>query len=707
MTGSARGGRQSISMKQLLSVTNSDKLNRYNMQFTLGALESGLAQTWDVGIPTHLGHDLHRLIAWSRGLGVHLEPGLARLTGITYVPENEEEHEHVRQLALRQRVARVRKVVEPHLADLEKRLGVHLSGSQSACNPDCAALHEPGLAVRMFPDLFAIKDNDGLILIDQLTPVAPGVFVRDGLVLFAHSFFRRSLSRLNSLNTAFLSRLFALRNQPDLRIRIALDEDMVGLASTFREHFELEYWWGPKFSDDLEEIPIPTIARHEATDLERQIHGISRTEFWWYTQDGARSFECEELQDLPSLGVGHDVFGCRFVHSRVDEKTGEPAHLDGAIRMYNEDAMVRRLDQDIMRAGRHSEYSKLWRVDGPILVATFKELICHYYRDNKLVGEYFGGVEASHAVAPNVLQEEAPRNPLASYVSGDMKRGDGVRVHLAYNPKGDGARAPRLIEPLDWLNYGDERYSCMESDATELIKVLRRRGETIMVPEKTSRIKFRDAVVNLPLVMHTGSNAMRLLQGTASAIQELCAAWCARNDDKLLSFTLGVEYDDRDDYYSFAGHVSDMLDWLTIHPLQVPDSANEIAQWLERVYETMNEDRAPVDDDPPLSGMMQKSGVLAFKRQLLDPADYSLEWDESAKGMVAKLSIPRDNHELCDLISSHHLTAAGCLLLNRCECSACGGDYTGCLCCKTTDKGVSQIVKEFKVAGAFWTNRTL
>jgi hypothetical protein len=598
-------GRYGIAMKQLLTVTNSDRLNRYNMQFTLGALESSLAQTWDVGVPTHLGHDLHRLIAWSRELGVHLEPGLARLTGITYVPENEAEHEQVRQLANRERVARVRRVVEPHLAELEKRLGKCLTGSQRACNPDCAALREPGLAVRMFPDLFAKRDKHRLIPIDQLTPVAPGVFERDGLVFFAHSFFRRLLSQLNSLNTAFLSRLFALGDLPDLSVRIALDEDTVGLTSTFHEHFELEYWWGPKFSEDLEEIPIPTIARHEASDVDRQFHGISRTEFWWYAQDGARSFECEELQDLPSLGVGECVFGCRFVHSRVDGTTGQPVHLDGAIRMYKEEAMVRRLDQDILRAGRHSEYTKLWRVDGPLSVATFKELICHYYRDNKLVGEYFGGVEASQAAAPAVMPQEEPRNPLASYVSGDMGRGDSVRVHVAYNPKAGEGRAPLQIEPLDWLTLGEERYSYIESDATELVKVLRRRGEAIVVPQGTARIKFQDAVLNLPLVMHTGTDAVRLVEGTVSAIQELCSAWCARGDDKLLSFTLGVEYDDRDVYFSFASHIADLLDWLTKHSLHVPNGVNGISQWLEQVYATLSEDRAPANDEPPLSGMMQ------------------------------------------------------------------------------------------------------
>lgn len=224
-----------MAMKQYLTVTNSDRLNRYNMKFTVAALESALAKSWELGIPTHLGHDLHRLIAWSRGLGVHLEPGLARLTGITFLPEDDTEREHVCSMANQHRAVRIRKTVEPHLPELEKRLGKHLTGSHRACDLDCAALRENELAVRMFPELFAQRDKDGLIPIGQLTPIAPGVFGRDGLVLFAHPFLRRSLSRLNSLNTAFLSRMFELQEQSGLSIRVALDEDAVGLASTFHE----------------------------------------------------------------------------------------------------------------------------------------------------------------------------------------------------------------------------------------------------------------------------------------------------------------------------------------------------------------------------------------------------------------------------------------------------------------------------------------
>jgi hypothetical protein len=74
---------------------------------------------------------------------------------------------------------------------------------------------------------------------------------------------------------------------------------MVGLASTYHQREELEYWWRPKFNDDLTSIS-PNVTHHEATPEERMYHCISRTEFWWQSCDGKHIFEAEELRDLPS-----------------------------------------------------------------------------------------------------------------------------------------------------------------------------------------------------------------------------------------------------------------------------------------------------------------------------------------------------------------------------------------------------------------------
>lgn len=75
--------------------------------------------------------------------------------------------------------------------------------------------------------------------VGELTPVQPGVFRVGEYAVFAHPFFRRSLSRLNTLNTHFLGRLYNLPVDGS-DVRVALDPDMLGLASTYNETVELE-----------------------------------------------------------------------------------------------------------------------------------------------------------------------------------------------------------------------------------------------------------------------------------------------------------------------------------------------------------------------------------------------------------------------------------------------------------------------------------
>ena len=65
---------------------------------------------------------------------------------------------------------------------------------------------------------------------------------------------------------------------------------------------------------------------------------IRQTEFSWYTQDERKTFECEEITDIPNIVSGGDeYYGCRFTHSMLDGESGLPYHLDGAIRAYTDE----------------------------------------------------------------------------------------------------------------------------------------------------------------------------------------------------------------------------------------------------------------------------------------------------------------------------------------------------------------------------------
>ena len=685
-------------MKQMLAVFNSNRINRNGSIFTVGALESGLSQSWDFGLPSLVSHDIHRPIAWSHGLCLLIEPGLVRFIGMTSIPENDMEREDVTS-AFRECLSRsINEVFVLHDAELKRLLGSHLRSDEKKFVPDCAALCGPDLAVRTFPEIFRQVDKDGLVSLRKLHSIKPGIFDKDGLLIFAHPFFRRSLSRLNSLNSAFLERLQDLATKrSDLDIRIALDHDMVGLAKTLKDHIELEYWWGPIFNNDLSKIPAG-VTKHAASDRLKFFYGISATEFWWYVQNNRRTFECEEIRDIPSLGVGAREYGCRFVHSIIGTDR-EPYHIDGAIRLYDETGINHRRGTDIMKAGKESTYRKLWRIDGSIDIEIWKELLCHYYRDNSLVGEYLGGIDENKKVSEEILNDiEGDRS--ASYVPPLISQGEGVRISISYHSK-EACSDPRHIIALDRFKMGDKDWQpYVESDTVELIKLLRRGGKQITVPLEAVYIVFEDRVFNFPLIMHCGPEAIQNAEITKAAMAVLCEEWNKNNTFLSVVCNIGVQYSDRSVYFSMAGNPSDLCSWLRCDEAKFPRSKDDLGLWSENVAKTVNRQYHSAKDSPPLVNILEKSGLLVFKRHSLDRDQYSLKWDNEKNAMMAELKV--SEKEIQELINRNKLWMAPVFLIKESKCSFCKDFYRNCLCSKTLDENVTQILTDLSLLDCIW-----
>src|SRR5258708_7305029 len=240
------------------------------MMFTPGGLWSGYEQSWEHGLPANLGHDLHALIGWNVPFGLYINPKRTAFVLEVQIPETKEENEHLWQLGQGARHHRLTEVVGPHVDELKKRLGAALEGEVHMEHPSCAALAGPGMARRRFPEVFAEEDDDGLVPLASLTVKAPGVFEKDGLLLFAHQYLRRSLSRMNTLNSPFLQE-FQTREMPGCVRKIRLDSDMVGLPETYQETIELAYWRGPLFNEDPPSVPNG-VTPHQAREATRKIH---------------------------------------------------------------------------------------------------------------------------------------------------------------------------------------------------------------------------------------------------------------------------------------------------------------------------------------------------------------------------------------------------------------------------------------------------
>jgi len=82
--------------------------------------------------------------------------------------------------------------------------------------------------------------------------------------------------------------------------------------------------------------------------------------------------------------------GMRFIHSIFDPETKRPFHLDGAVRLYEDDLFEIRKYTTINKFGKNAIRLKLWQIDGDMSVENWFTLINTFFLNNFTIAEYFG-----------------------------------------------------------------------------------------------------------------------------------------------------------------------------------------------------------------------------------------------------------------------------------------------------------------------------
>lgn len=691
-------------MIELNVVLSSDTVNRYGSRFASAEVAKGLQGHWRTGLPNLISHDAHRIVGWTLPSAVSIQPGVTRLHGSAFIPETAVEQDDLENRYKHQLGIRNARETSAHLPQLRARLAPHLCGDETVLSTEATALVGLNLARRVAPAVFTAEDHDGLVDLRTLETIQPGVFKYGELALFAHPFFRRSLSRWNSLNSAVLNSLEDLTSNQASTLRMRLDPDMVGLAASVKRVLEFDFWFGPKFNDDLSSIQTG-ITRHEASERERFFFGISRTEFWWQSRDDQHILEAEELRDLPTVGVGAGSFGCRYVHSIVDERNGRAFHLDGAIRAYDEAALVERLDKTIATAGRKTQYTKLWRVDGDIPLSHWKRLVHDHFRDNPLVSEYLSQTSADAPPSPSSLNSHSPRSLLKDrLVLHSTDAGDGVNFLLSFHePAAMTTESIREAQPLETISSDGVRHDIVDADVFELRKSLRRMGQDLHIPQDALRIAFEDRYLTLPLIRHATAPDTT---DTINALEALFAAWTSRGTaDRAVAFTLAAPIADVEVRCSAFGHLQDLSTSFTaFRKLFAADSLEGVVAWVDEQAtalrsQTDNRDADPSRFDP----MMTPHATYRVTRSEIAREDLQPELVGDEK--VLRVRLPENNEPLMAAVSSGSLRPAFAWVIRSSRCSKCTTSYAECSCSKVLDTDVVQQVQEGDIAYAFWTDR--
>lgn len=699
-------------MKTYQGVAITDGINRKNHIMPLSTLINAYHDSWDTAIPMNIGHDNTKPIGYSLLTGIYMEPGKAYLTNAATIMETDDEYATLLKMRRSYDYDIFCREHKSELDSLVEKLGDTVSENFCVAPVGQAvAIVDKDIIYRLFPE-WSETTKDGLVDLRELTPVytknrengekgflIPGVYYKDGYLLFAHRFFRRSLSISNSTNLEFFESFEKMRETSDTKLQLAIDMDMVGLLGSEHPEMEYQYIRGPHFNDDLSCIP-EGVTCHENEHYDNAFSNLLSVQFYWHIQDGKRTFECEELCDRENISFDDGqtmLWGCKYVHSMINPSTGLPNHLDGAIRIYDGEQILERIDlkTDIKKYGKNSKYIKLWRIDNDFSVPIWKEIISSFYRENALVGEYFCGIDETyeqikkgHDNHSNAVKKSKAFDHLG------LNAGDGIRFFFRYTSKSALPENRDVeIDNRDFITYSSGKKSkVLEAETVTLLKYLKRKGLSMRFPV-TPLFEFYDLIYNFPTLCCKDAKTADVVM---NAIKDLCEIWVRNEDNRLISFGILINLSSDAGHISFAGHVSDLLTLLSSIP-KMSDLPFE--KWIENLYQENN--RFKEGRNLPEIFSLLHSDRVCFERRIVPQDKIGKIWLED-NAICSEFDLTNEEREV---MSQHNICAVPFFRIRTVTCSKCGGDYTKCSCIKFLDENVATVVEKADSLGMIWTNR--
>ena len=694
-------------MHRYLAVLNGDNINRYGYRFTIGALEGTLFENATIGVPSLLGHDSHKPIGWNYPFGLYFEPKITKLIGEFIIAETDDDQETIENAYQNNLLQRNYEACKPYLSEFTVLLKLDKERKGIFMYNGCVSYQDKGLLFKHYPNFKDTLDKNGLTYLDELLAkfdyLGQGIFKdkNSELTIFAHQYFRRNLSRHNNFHSYFLDDFIKLNPKSDVNLRIALDRDMIGFAPTFKEQMELEYWWGPKYNDNIDEIPLG-VTHYESDERQKLFTGISGTQFWWKRDKEGMTLELEELREKPSLGVSIERYGCRYIHSIYNSNHSDFMHFDGAIRMYDEESILNRWEQPINQAGKGTEYTKLFRVDGKLGLSDWKALSTNYFQDNTLLYEYFG-LKHQYEEIRKELSEVDYKSIVDTLVPYRLDKDIGLKILVSYHtPTEIPENRHRIIINPDVIVRIEDKLDVIEFDMLEVKKAIERLGGELIIPEQYSYIKSNDFYSNYPTILHSNNNLEENLSITLKAYLILFDA-ISKRLDKDLSFTLAWPHFEKEVRLSIYGNIKEVIKWLKINQ-NIPLQREAFRLWLEQQNIWLSKNYNYQENNPDLFSLVKNDGVIYIKRNSINP-EWITDLREDEKGLKYELQIPKGNEDLYEAIQQEKIFPSFSSIITKVKCGKTNEDYFKSQTSKFLDDDVFVIIEKASLAGAFWTDK--
>lgn len=669
-------------MKTNVEIINNNMMNKDGIVFPINVLIEHLSNQYLSGSPSHISHDVTRPYAWGVPFGIYFQPKHSCVLAKFSISENQSEKDSLLEHSQNFWRKHTKKNAEHYTDDVKAILSkkdidfnsdnlIYLSG---ACYKDSQ------IVFKLFPEIQKLFDKDELIAVKDLIDLGfqylgQGVFGHNdsGAFIYAHQYFRTTLSLNNNLNYHFLDKLLSLMDIDEIKIKISIDKNIIGFIESNKTCFEFEYWRGPTFNDNISSIKTG-VCVHNNTDIEKFYYGINKTEFWWkLDKEGHNVLEIEEITDIPSDDKNKDSFGCRYIHSIFDDNKDSFKHFDGAIRLYDGDSMLDRLEvNDISYAGKYADYTKLFRIDGALKLDLWKSLIQDFFRFNSSIEDYFN-IENSRITSDSLENDSYNSEEKNPY---DICNDDGIQIFLSKELSKDSNNNYPSTEERFILNDYNNLYhdkNAVEDIIIEIKKSLNANGVNIFIPNYINMLCVEDFNWNIPTISHHGHGS-DLESSISQTIRAIKSVYQVATNDNLSSFAISWMSDSVIYTLSIFGSLENINKWLE-NTSNIPVNDEKIFnEWLTEQYNWLK-------INFPKSGYIDIRKLLHCNRLFLIrpllPENINATLQLESNNLICKIECSNGDELLVTKLQNQELFCLPLQLIEQ-NCSICNDSYLNC-----------------------------
>ncbi len=365
-------------------------LTRDNIRFSKEALESCVKQINDSDkiMPFNVNHDSARQIGFvvpGSAKIIQLEDGEFAVEAEVNVYENTEEKlNHFVDIRQKSEIVELEKIGKCTKID----------------DTNCPTYWLDKSLFEILKITPQLNKDKLLVLNDAKNLCQKGIIVNKDYIVKFHNFLRRSYTEPNSFNKRLIDKIKELKiKNPTLKIAFLVTPNAISFNNEFKESFEFDYAWGPKFPKNLNQLK-EGVTQHISSDKDKSMENLDKTEFWWHKDDDTlMSLEIEEIRDkqryLTHPENKDKYFPLKYGHLQYNKDSGKIIHLDCALRIYPEQTFDTRVTtNDISKVSKkHSDRVKLFRIDGDLDKKDAFDIFSFFFYNNSDVREYLN-VEA-------------------------------------------------------------------------------------------------------------------------------------------------------------------------------------------------------------------------------------------------------------------------------------------------------------------------